>query len=218
MSTWFSHFMAAQFRKPRGIVGRFVSNVMLERNQGPYARVLSELSIGPDHKVLEIGFGPGYGIRLVSKIVAEGEGCVCGIDYSKTMCNRVRRAQRLDPNPKKARLEWGDAADMPFNDGFFDFAFAVNVIYFWRDLNRYLTEIRRVLHPGGTAALYLTDIDSLKVLPLAQTGVFHLYTLQEVIEALESAGFSTVRSTSIDLSEGRERLGHVVWAQKPPPI
>ncbi len=195
-------------------MGRIVSNLMLERNKAPYERVMSELRIGPDHKVLEIGFGPGYGIRLISDIVSSGTGCISGIDFSKAMCKRAQRDDRRTSNKKKARIECGDAAKMPFDNDYFDFAFAVNVIYFWKDLNRYLSEIHRVLSPNGTVALYLTDVESLKVLPMTRTGVFQLYHLRQVFEALESAGFSMVRSTSKDVTEDRTRLGHVVWAIK----
>jgi len=213
MISWLLNGIASQFRKPRGLLGHFASKGMLKLNRVPYEWILSELPIGADHEVLEIGFGPGYGIRRVAEIVASGRGSVTGLDFSPSMCKRAAKANFRMVEAHKAKLELGDAAKMPFADGSFDFAFAVNVLYFWKDLGHCLEEIRRVLRPGGMIALYFTDAASLKAEPMTRTGVFQFYEREEIVAALESAGFSNVKAASREIEEVRARLGHLALAR-----
>ncbi|MHC4265878.1 MAG: methyltransferase domain-containing protein, partial [Planctomycetota bacterium] len=50
---------------------------------------ISLLNISPNDRVLEIGFGPGFAIELISKIATEG--LVVGVDHSEVM---VRHASK----------------------------------------------------------------------------------------------------------------------------
>ena len=47
--------------------------------------VVEHLKIKPDHKVLEVGFGTGFGISAALKKVEHGNGKVYGIDISEQM-------------------------------------------------------------------------------------------------------------------------------------
>ena len=58
-------------------------------NQDRIRWTISLLNIKPDDRLLEIGFGPGFAIELVSKITSEG--FVAGIDHSEVM---VRQASK----------------------------------------------------------------------------------------------------------------------------
>ena len=184
--------LAGQFRKPRGLLGRYISGAMLERNRQAYDWLFSNSDIGPDDRVLEIGFGPGHGIKRVLDTVSNGNGFVAGLDFSSTMCKKARASIRRHPAREKAQLEFGDAAGQPFADASFDTLFAVNVVYFWKDLSAVFKELRRVLRPGGRAVLYFSDAACLKEMPIADESVFNYYDSEYIVDALRAAGFTDV--------------------------
>jgi len=72
-----------QFKKPTGFLGRLVSSLMIKGNRSYYETVLKDLKIHSNDKILEIGYGPGIGINLISK---RFETCdIYGIDFSELM-------------------------------------------------------------------------------------------------------------------------------------
>ena len=188
---------------------------MLKRNVVPYAWLFSEIDIDPDAHVLEIGFGPGYGISTVLRRIAQGRGTITGLDFSETMLKKVAAVAARDPARDKVRLELGDAARMPFTDDSFDIVFAVNVIYFWKDLARCFKEARRVLRPGGIAVFYFTDAACLRALPLAADRIFEFYTPAELQAAAIAAGFHPLQHLQKEVASKPVRIGHLLTAVKP---
>jgi len=89
-------------------------------------------------RVLEVGCGMGtFGERLVREISAE----VVATDLSPRMVE-VARGRGLD-----ARV--ADVQELPFDDGEFDCAVANAMLYHVEDVDRALSELARVLEPGG---------------------------------------------------------------------
>lgn len=91
----------------------------------------------PRH-VLEVGSGPG---ELAERIAVELGSEVTAIDVSPRMVE-LSRGRGVD-----ARV--GDVQDLPFADGRFDCVVAAWMLYHVPNLDRGLTEIARVLKPGG---------------------------------------------------------------------
>ena len=58
--------------KTEGIAGELVAAVMAKTNADMEHQAADRLSPLPTHHVLEIGFGPGVGIELLSALLAEG--------------------------------------------------------------------------------------------------------------------------------------------------
>jgi SAM-dependent methyltransferase len=88
--------------------------------------------------VLEVGCGPG---ELAERISRELRAAVIAVDQSERMVE-LASARGVD-----ARL--GDVQDLPFEDESFDVAVAAWMLYHVPDLDRALSELRRVLRPGG---------------------------------------------------------------------
>ena len=76
---------------------------------------------------------------------------------------------------RRAELRQGNVTSLPYADGKFDKAFAVNVHYFWEDPLAALRETKRVLKPGGRMALGFIDKEGFKKQEFTQTGGFTLY-------------------------------------------
>jgi SAM-dependent methyltransferase len=92
-------------------------------------------------RVLDLGCGKG---RFASHLVARGARVV-GLDLSTEMLARAGGFDRLR----------GSARRLPFEDGAFDRVLAVEVLEHVspRSLDAVLMEMRRVLRPGGVAAI-----------------------------------------------------------------
>ncbi len=101
-------------------------------------------------RLLEISFGTGY---LLSRYAGRYE---ChGIDYNREMVAMARR--NLRRAGLAADLEQGDVEALPYADGTFDSVLITMAFTAYPDADRALTEIRRVLLPGGR--LVLIDVN-----------------------------------------------------------
>ena len=91
---------------------------------------------GPDTVVLDLGAGAG----IVKEMHFKGLCArVCGVDLDP----------RVMENPHLDDARVSDAGEIPYEDGTFDVVFADNVMEHLADPEGVLTEIRRVLKPGG---------------------------------------------------------------------
>jgi SAM-dependent methyltransferase len=107
---------------------------------GPSARRLAFEAIAEvePSRVLEVGCGRG---ELADRIARELGAEVTALDQSERMVE-LARALGVD-----ARV--GDVQELPFEDSSFDCAVAAWMLYHVPDLDRALTELARVLLPGG---------------------------------------------------------------------
>jgi ubiquinone/menaquinone biosynthesis C-methylase UbiE len=101
---------------------------------------------GPFARSLEIGAGTGYfTLNLMQAGVIEGATCT---DISPGMLETLEgNAARLDLDVETVVC---DAAELPFDDGSFDFVLGHAVLHHLPDLERSFAEFARVLAPGGT--------------------------------------------------------------------
>lgn len=100
------------------------------------------LGAGPGD-VLDAGMGGGV---LLEELDRRGWR-VAGVDLAPSM---VERARGRLPHARERLLE-GSIEDLPFADGSFDAVVATGVLeYAAHDLDRAVTELVRVLRPGGT--------------------------------------------------------------------
>ncbi|MDQ7814335.1 MAG: methyltransferase domain-containing protein [Patescibacteria group bacterium] len=111
---------------------------------GAEAGVRSELTL------LDAACGTGYMLDKLSQVTT-GVRFV-GVDRSKAMLKRAsRRVQTC--RPAKLLLDADLDGKLPFQDGSFDVVSSVNTLYALQDPDVFLTEIRRVLKPGGTVLI-----------------------------------------------------------------
>jgi SAM-dependent methyltransferase len=133
---------------PQGFVGGLALTAMALKNSGQNKAALDALNPSPGMSIIEIGCGPGMGVRAALKRVGR-EGFVAGIDQSPTAAHFAAHAAHRAVLQGRAVTMRAGVADLPFRDLMFDGAFAVNTFQFWPDPARGLREIARVLAPGG---------------------------------------------------------------------
>ncbi len=113
------------------------------------AVAVSETRLKPGGRALDVATGTGDLAFALARVVGP-TGRVVGIDFSDPMLD-VARHKAYDA-PAAPEFRRADALDLPFDDGSFD---AVTIGFGLRnvtDVPRALSEMRRVLRPGGRMA------------------------------------------------------------------
>jgi SAM-dependent methyltransferase len=180
----FKHWMISQFGRPRGVGGRVSGWVMAHRgsNRQRNRWVVSLLDVGPDDRVLEIGFGPGVALAEL----ARRSGHVHGVDHSDLMVRRARR--RL---AGRVTVTCTSVASLPDFGEPLDVVLAVNSIGFWPEPLERLRELRGWLRPGGRIALATQP---------RCPGVTTDAAGRQLRELLTEAGFTELRTEFLDLT------------------
>jgi tRNA G46 methylase TrmB len=76
-----------QFKKPSGFLGKVIASLMAKGNQHAYSNILSLLNVSQTDVILEIGFGPGFGIK---ELLRKHPSCkIVGVDFSELMYAKV---------------------------------------------------------------------------------------------------------------------------------
>ena len=169
-----------------------------ESGEGPNARevVFAAIAEQKPRRVVEVGPGEGE----IAEWMRDELGCeVVAIDQSERMVELTRR-RGLD-----ARL--GDAHELPFEAGEFDFALAAWMLYHLADVDRALGELARVLTPDGHLVAVTNSREHLRELK-ELTGVEGFATTfdAEDAEALLSRHFARV--------ERREAFGWTTFPSR----
>jgi ubiquinone/menaquinone biosynthesis C-methylase UbiE len=127
-------------------------------------------------RVLEVGCGWG---ELAEWLARDTAAQVVAVDLSERMVE-LARARGVD-------AQVGDVQELPFADGSFDVAVAAWMLYHVPDLDRSISELARVLRPGG-------------ILVAVTNSRYHLLELRELV----GSGPSTL---SFNRENGEELLG-----------
>ncbi len=121
---------------------------LMEREHGRSVRAfLAGVRLGgPSFSFLDVGCGNGWAVRMIAR--APGCGAAVGIDKSGGM---VRLARSLAASEKEeyaaaALEEWDGGGRM----GRFDYAFAMESLYYADSMPAALRSVRRLLRRGGT--------------------------------------------------------------------
>jgi len=182
----FRNFIAQQFKRPSGWFGNFSSKIMIKGNRNKYEALIKEMDIQTNDKLLEIGYGPGLGIEMISKLC---DSCtIHGVDFSKLMYNKTRSLNKLDIDNGKVVLQYGDFLNIPIAKNQYDKIFCLNVIYFWDDIEIPFEKTLTLLKSSGTFYIFMADANTLKE-KKAPDSVFNKYSIEQVVETLNSVGF-----------------------------
>ncbi len=167
-----------QLRRPHGPLAPVTARLLNVVNRPINSWAVATLDLSGSEDVLDIGFGGGVGLGMVLRRLTTGRAT--GIDISDEM---VREAPNRFPREiatGRLRVACGDVAALPFDDASFDRVYSVNTVFFWPDVARGLTEINRVLPPGG-----------------------------RLVIAVPAGGFLLARMTGLAPSSGASGLGEI---------
>lgn len=170
----------------------------------PFARAaLDAAGVGPGQHVADVACGPG---TLAFEAVSRG-ATVRALDFSEAMLARLHAHVRAEGIVGVEAVQ-GDGMALPWPDACVDAAFSMFGLIFFPDRARGLSELRRVLRPGGRAvvsswvpfdrapaiaALFDALRAALPGLPFGG-GQAPLGTLDEMRAEFEAVGFTEVRA------------------------
>ena len=116
---------------------------MEDRHWHTAKHVLSRMPVEAGDTVLDLGTGSGYAIRALRN-AAGAERCY-GLDAAPEMLRNARGYTEADIGFLR-----GDFGSLPFADDSIDHVFSMEAFYYAKDPLGALSEICRVLSPGGT--------------------------------------------------------------------
>jgi SAM-dependent methyltransferase len=123
--------------------------------EGPDARALAFEAIaeGAPRRVLEVGCGQGW---MAERVQQELGADVVALDQSERMVELTRE--------RGVEALVGDVQALPFGDSEFDAAVALWMLYHVEDIELGLSEIERVLEPGGRLVAVTNALEHLREL------------------------------------------------------
>jgi len=149
-------------------------------------------NLSADAFLLDLACGSGIYARPLARRLQRG--WVVGLDRSAPMLKSFRRRAQGLANLTLIR---GDALHLPFEDGVFHAVNCCGALHLFPDVERALTEVRRVLRPGGvfTSAVLGTPAGTvarkISVLPFGRLGL-RSFRPEEFRAMLLHAGFLRV--------------------------
>lgn len=166
--------------------------VPAERDAAPAASVDFVAGLGPVEAAVDIGCGDGL---LTAELRATR---IVAADVSPVALTRARA--RLGALAETVELE--PDSPLPFSDGEFDLVLLTDTLEHVRDVQLLLSEVRRVLSPGGEVAITTEAhgrLTGLRVLVSGFDGAFpplspHLrfFSRASLAHLLENLGFDVV--------------------------
>jgi len=181
------HALGAQLRHPSGAIGSLVGWFMAIANDEPNRLAIDALELQPTDRVLELGFGPGRGLRSIAAQVPDGQ--VFGVDQSDRMLQQATSMNQAGIANGRVVLLKGPFSPLPWIESTFNKILLVNVAYFFDSNGQEMGEVYRVLRLGGRAVIYVTSRETMNKWPFSGPETHRIYDRNELLDLLEGAGF-----------------------------
>jgi len=204
----FINFVGKNFGNPCGIAGKVSAKIMNIMNQKQYKAILDNINLEPDDILLDIGFGNGY---LINKLFKKNVPIkIYGIEISNDMVNNVSKNQRQFIEKGYLNLYLQNIANTSFEKETFSKIYTVNTIYFWNNMEKCFSEIKRILKPNGIFLNAVYTKEYLDKIIYTKYG-FNKYSIEDIIKITEENGMKIIKAIEIKknkayciLSENKE--------------
>ena len=130
--------------------------------------------------LLDIGCGTGTAVKIASRICHKGK--IYGIDPIETMINIAIKNQ---DKPSNIEFILGSAENIPLDNKSVNKVIAINSIHHWKDYNKGLLEVNRVLKSEGFFFISSDIVNN----DDCGHGSGPLQTNKKIMKELKNAGF-----------------------------
>lgn len=199
-----------QLRFPTGLGGKEIGEAMMEGNSDVVERSISKIDFSPGIKICDIGCGPGYSLMKLAKKVDSGE--IVGVDLSKEMVEMASDNNRKDVDNGLVRVAKSSTPNLDFESNYFDYVMAINVVYFWDEVDPHINEVKRILKTGGKFIIYMVGVENIEKRVGSLGEIFNLYSSDFIKNKLENFGFEIIEDDRF-LRRIKE-WGNIIVAQK----
>jgi len=148
-----------------------------------FSREIAALELPEDALVLDVGTSTGTNLRMLGQL---GFQRVAGLDLSD-------EAIRFCAAKMLGNVRRGDVRALPFEDASFELVLATDILEHVADDGLALSEIARVLKPGGRMLITVPAFDSLWGLQDEVAHHLRRYRLPPIKSAVETDGLRVVR-------------------------
>jgi SAM-dependent methyltransferase len=194
----FIKYVAKNFRNPNGIGGKMSTKIMNIINQDQYKTVLKNINIKPNDIVLDIGFGNEY---LIKRLFEQNNMVkIFGIEISIDMLNKVTKENKQNIENGTLKLFLENINKTSFGENLFDKIYTVNTIYFWNELDKCFSEIKRVLKHNGIFINAIYTKEYLDKTIFSKYG-FTKYSLEDIKNITEKNGLRIIGIIEIKKNE-----------------
>jgi len=185
-------FIARQGGRPSGLLGEAVARIMAHETAEANRRALDLLDLQPDDRFLDVGCGAGQTLTAAASKVARG--FLAGIDHSEVMFRLARATNASLLQCGRLQLICADSTVIPYPDGCFNKALSIHTVYFWKDVEVQLKELRRVVSGGGCLVIGYRPSDDKRFVQEFPPAVYRIRSVDETEKLVARAGFLNVRT------------------------
>jgi len=163
-------------------------------NQKQYRAVLDNINLEVNDVLLDIGFGNGY---LIHKLLKRNIPIkICGIDISSDMVSNVSKKYKRFIDDGYLSLYLENIANTSFEKETYNKIYTINTMYFWNELEKCFSEIKRILKPNGIFLNAVYTREFLDRIIYTRYG-FNKYSIDDVIKITEENGLTIVKLVEI---------------------
>jgi demethylmenaquinone methyltransferase / 2-methoxy-6-polyprenyl-1,4-benzoquinol methylase len=138
----------AMFDRIAGLYDRMNSVMTAGLHHQWRRRAASLAALSPGQRALDVACGTGdLALELAPRVSPGGE--VVGVDFSERMLTLAREKAADHVLDARTRFQWANALELPFAEGEFDAATVGFGARNFSDLKLGLSEMARVVRPGG---------------------------------------------------------------------
>lgn len=160
----------------------------MDKSNAPMAREMVRLSgVKPEAIIVELG--PGSGYVSDELLQTKNPKKIYGVNISE---DSIGQLEKKFPNETRLSFHKDDARHLPFiKDSSVDCVYGMNTIYFLDPLQDYMTEVHRILKPGGTMLWGVTDAVK-EVAEETKNEQYMNTDWQKCIAAMEESNFDNI--------------------------
>ena len=190
----FIKYVGNNFGNPNGIGGILSTLFMNIFNQKQYKAVLDNINLKDNDNILDIGFGNGYLINKLFKKYIQIK--IFGIEISNDMVNKVSKKYKKYIEKEQLKLNLEDIGKTSFENETFNKIYTINTIYFWNNIEKCFSEIKRILKPNGIFLNIIYTKEYLNKIIYTKYG-FNKYTVEEIKNITENNGMEILKIIEI---------------------